>query len=170
MGLWLGAVYCFHFVALAWQYTLPNASMSFITPAWKKIQFTARPLQMFRISPPTTEILLWSDKDNKMHSNFRYPHSHTYSHTCSFHVPLLYLVCITVRFWSALSTTKNRLKKKKIPSTLINQTWASSGLQLAFPCRPPHSPPFALPLTQSVTAPSDSSRWADESYANVPCL
>lgn len=61
-------------------------------------------------------------------------------------------------------------KRKKSPSTLINQTWASSGPQLAFPCRPPHSPPFAFPLTQSVTAPSDSSRWADESYANVPCL
>lgn len=83
----------------------------------------------------------------------------------------LYLVCIAAsqRFWSALQPWAPHKPGKKNLSSLINQTWASSGPQLAVPCRPPHSS-IRFPSNPISNSPFWQLRWTDESYANVLCL
>lgn len=96
------------------------------------------------------------------------------TYDCSFHV------LASVLFVSQRAAASGQLcspqhckikaEKKDSPPLWLIKHEHSAAPQLASPVHPPHSPSFAFLLTQSVTVSPDSSRWVDESYANVTCL
>lgn len=101
-----------------------------------------------------------SDKDNKMRSNFRHPHTptHVRAPLARFMFPssILFASQSASCFWSALQPPerrKNRGRKKKKPLLWLIKHEHPAVHSLPFLCRPPHSPPFRFPSNPISNSP-----------------